>query len=216
MFTAAQILHGAPLSVLNFFSPLGAGGAGATPRRVRAAYSRTRCLPHPKGWASAPMGRFCAALTYCSYYTFPRTLCLSALRAEVDSIYPARKSNALLCPCPEHFAERKPFGKSADWKSNALREGWVNCPASPRHPLRCCSEISRAELRSGTIAHKGANTAFFLSKVYGCHPPRRRATQALTRADTGFYIFGLQSSTQMGGHWRRTSGRKSAVYSQIF
>ena len=29
LFTAAQILRGAPLSVLHFFSPLGAGGAGA-------------------------------------------------------------------------------------------------------------------------------------------------------------------------------------------
>ena len=28
-----------------FFSPLGAGGAGAKPRRVRPAYSRTLCLP---------------------------------------------------------------------------------------------------------------------------------------------------------------------------
>ena len=56
LFTAAQILRGAPLSILHFFSPLGVGGAGATPRRVRAAYSRTRCLPYPKGWASAQQG----------------------------------------------------------------------------------------------------------------------------------------------------------------
>ena len=66
LFTAAQILRDAPLSVLHFFSPLGAGGAGATLRRVRAAYSRTRCLPHPKGWAYTPTGRFCVARTYCS------------------------------------------------------------------------------------------------------------------------------------------------------
>ena len=203
LFTAAQILRGAPLSVLHFFSPLGAGGTGGTPRRVRAAYSRTRCLPHPKGRAYTPTGRFCAALTYCSYHTFPRTSLLSTLRAEVDLIYPARKSNALLCSCLGHFAERKPFGKSADWKSNALRGGWVNCPASPRHPLRCCSEISRAELRSGTIAHKGSNTVFSLSGVYGCHQPRRRATQALTGADTGFCVLGLRSSTQVGGHRQR-------------
>ena len=35
------------------------------------------------------MGRFCIALTYCSYHTFPHTLYLSALRADVDSVYPA-------------------------------------------------------------------------------------------------------------------------------
>ncbi len=58
LFTAAQILRDAPLSVLHFFSPLGAGGAGATLRRVRAAYSRTRCLPHPTRWASAPRPNF--------------------------------------------------------------------------------------------------------------------------------------------------------------
>ena len=91
------------------FSPLGAGVAGVTPRRVRTAYSRTRCLPHPKGWAYTPTGRFCAALTYCSYYTFPRTSCLSALRADVDEIYPARKSNACVVLCFGHFAERKRF-----------------------------------------------------------------------------------------------------------
>ena len=50
---------------------------------------------------------------------------------------------------------------------------------------------------------RGQHRVFPLGGVRGCHPPRRRATQALTRADTGFYIFGLQSSTQMGGHWRR-------------
>lgn len=31
-----------------FFSPLGAGGAGALPRRMRPVYSRVRCLPHPR------------------------------------------------------------------------------------------------------------------------------------------------------------------------
>lgn len=50
LFSAAQILPVVRSSVLNFFSPLGAGsgagGAGATPRQVRTAYSWTRCLPH--------------------------------------------------------------------------------------------------------------------------------------------------------------------------
>ncbi len=63
MFTVAQILQEAPPSELHFFSPLGAGGAGAMPRRMRTAYSRMRCLPHPKGWASTPSERFCVALT---------------------------------------------------------------------------------------------------------------------------------------------------------
>ena len=34
------------------------------------------------------------------------------------------------------------------------------CPASLRHPLRYCFEISGAELCSRTIAHNGPNTAF--------------------------------------------------------
>ena len=115
------------------FSPLGAGGAGGTPRRVRAAYSRTRCWLHPKGWASTPTGRFCATLTYCSYYTFPRTSCLSALRAEVDSIYPARKSNALLCPCPGHFTE----AKSGTVRAKNAPGGRVHLPSLPAF-LRFC------------------------------------------------------------------------------
>ena len=128
MFIAAQILRGIPLSALHFFSPSGAGGAGATLRRVRAAYSRTRCLPHPKGWASTPTGLFCVARTYCSYHTFPRTSYLSALRAEVDSIYPARKSNALLCPCPGHLPKqnRALSGKNAPG-------GWVHLPSPRRY-----------------------------------------------------------------------------------
>ena len=160
LFTAAQILRGAPLSVLHFFSPLGAGGAGAAPRRVRAAYSRTRCLPHPKGWASTPTGLFCVARTYCSYHTFPRTSYLSALRAEVDSIYPAVKSNLSIALClvilPSESAPK-----------NLLAEGSKHCgeagalPTSPHYLLHCCSEISGAELRSGTIAHKGPITAFY-------------------------------------------------------
>lgn len=112
----------------------------------------------------------------------------------MTKIYPARKSNALLCSCLGHFAERKPFGKSADWKSNALRGGWVNCPASPRHPLRCCSEISRAELRSGTIAHKGSNTAFSLSGCTDATSPAggtHKPSQGLTRG-SAFWGCGVQ------------------------
>ena len=79
----------------------------------------------------------------------------------------------------------------------------MNCPSLPVSSSVLMLHISGSKPLPRTNAHKGPNTAFFLSEVYGCHPPRRRATQALTRADTGFYIFGLQSSTQMGGHWRR-------------
>ncbi len=78
MFTAAQILRGAPLSVLHFFSPSGAGGAGATPRRVRAAYSRTRCLPHQKGGLPPQRGvsalpSLTAPTTFFAYNVFVRT-----------------------------------------------------------------------------------------------------------------------------------------------
>ena len=76
LFTAAQILCGAPLSVLHFFSPLGAGGAGTTSRRVRAAYSRMRCLPHPKGWASAQQGvSSCCDASVSGVKTAPRHNC---------------------------------------------------------------------------------------------------------------------------------------------
>ena len=58
---------------------------------------------------------------------------------------------------------------------------------------------------SATIAHKGANTAFHSLGGDGCHLPCRRATQALTKADTWFCVFGLRSSIQIGGHWWRIS-----------
>ena len=194
LFTAAQILRGAPLSVLHFFSPLGAGGAGAVPWRVRAAYSRTRCLPQ----ASAPTGRFCAARTCCSYHTFPRTSCLSALRAEVDSIYPARKSNALLCPCPEHFTE----AKSGTVRAKNAPGGRVHLPSLPAFLHFCFWGENRSPPQLPT---KGPTPRFTPSEVYGCHLPCRRATQALTKADTWFCVFGLRSSIQICGHWWRIS-----------
>ncbi len=156
MFIAAQILRGIPLSALHFFSPSGAGGAGATLRRVRAAYSRTRCLPHPKGWASAPTGRFCVALTYCSYHTFPRTSRLSALRADVDSVYPARKSNALLCHCPGHFTE----ATSGTVRAKNAPGGWVHLPSLPAFLSAVTLPFLGRKPLPATIAHEGANTAF--------------------------------------------------------
>ena len=162
MFTVAQILQEAPPSELHFFSPSGAGGAGAMPRRMRTAYSRMRCLPHPKGWASTPMGRFCIALTYCSYHTFPHTLYLSALRADVDSVYPAFALRPSIhpsgLPLPRSF-RRSPKPQDGG-RTKAPQGDWVLCPASLRHPLRYCSEISGAELCPRIIAHKGPSTAF--------------------------------------------------------
>ena len=129
LFTAAQILRGAPLSVLHFFSPLGAGGAGTTPRRMRAAYSRTRCLPHPNGWDSVPIGRFCAALTYCSYHTSPRTSCLSALRADVDSAYPAVKSN--LCVALRFGILPNANARKLSLLEEAKQHRKAGCPTQP-------------------------------------------------------------------------------------
>ena len=123
---------------------------------MRTAYSRTRCLPRPKGWASAPTGRFCAALTYCSYHTFPHTSYLSALRAEVDSIYPARKSNALLCPCPEHFTE----AKSGTVRAKNAPGGWVHLPSLPALLSAVTLLFLGRKPLPATVAHKGANTAF--------------------------------------------------------
>ena len=124
LFTVAQVLKGVFPPELHFFSPLGAGGAGATPRRMRTAYSRTRCLPHPNGWASAPAGCLCVALIQLHPGTFLCASHLSALRAAVvcrvslvtPGVYPALFSNRLYCPCPGHFAECKRFRKSAGWE----------------------------------------------------------------------------------------------------
>ena len=55
LFTVTQILMWCFLSKLHFHTPLGAGGAGALPRRVRTAYSRTRCLPHLVGASSVSL-----------------------------------------------------------------------------------------------------------------------------------------------------------------
>ena len=104
MFTVAQILRGVSLSELHFHTPLGAGGAGAPPRRVRTAYSQTRCLPHPRGWASAPTGRLCAALAGRSLWACKVTI---RTAGRCGSVYPAFFSNPLLCPHLGHFAERK-------------------------------------------------------------------------------------------------------------
>ena len=63
---------------------------------------------------------------------FLRTTCLSALRADVDSVYPARKSNALLCPCLGILPKqnRVPSGQKM------RREVGYTCPASRRFCLR--------------------------------------------------------------------------------
>ena len=179
LFTAAQILRDAPLSVLHFFSPLGAGGAGATLRRVRAAYSRTRCLPHQKG--GLPPQRGVSALPA---RTVPTTLfrvhriCLHCGQKWTQFILHENRTPCFVLALGIYRS------KIGHCQGKMRREAGYTCPAL-----------------GVTVAHKGANTAFFLSEVYGCHPPRRRATQALTRADTCFCVFGLRSSIQIDGHW---------------
>ena len=57
-----------------FFSPLGAGGAGAKPRRVRPAYSQTLCLPYPEVGRPAlhpPKSRYLKGGTNASAGLFP-------------------------------------------------------------------------------------------------------------------------------------------------
>ena len=44
-------------------------------------------------------------------------------------------------------------------------------------------------------------------KVYGCHPVRRRGTQALTGGDTGTPRFLATVPARMGSHWQRWSGK---------
>ena len=213
LFTAAQILRGAPLSVLHFFSPLGAGGAGATLRRVRAAYSRTRCLPRPKGWASALKGRFCVARTYCSYHTFPRTSYLSALRAEVDSIYPARKSNALLCPCPGILPRRN----RALFRAKNTPGGWVHLPSLPAFLSAVTFLFVGRKPPPAAVAHKGDNTAFRAfggiqmppHPAGGPHKPSQRLTRGSALLGCGVQF----RWAAIGGEYR---SRKSATRFRIF
>ena len=113
-------------------------------------------MPHPKGWASTPTGLFCVARTYCSYHTFPRTSYLSALRAEVDSIYPARKSNALLCPCPGILPRRN----RALFRAKNTPGGWVHLPSLPAFLSAVTFLFVGRKPPPAAVAHKGANTAF--------------------------------------------------------
>ena len=166
MFIAAQILRGIPLSALHFFSPSGAGGAGATLRRVRAAYSRTRCLPHPKGWVSAPTGRFCVALTYCSYHIFcvqrvcphcgqtwtqfipheNRTPCFALAlgilpkQNRVPSGQKMRREVGYTCPASRRFCLRRRF---RFWGENRSPSQSPTKGPTPRFSSRRCTDATR-------------------------------------------------------------------------
>ena len=197
MFIAAQILRGIPLSALHFFSPSGAGGAGATLRRVRAAYSRTRCLPHPKGWVSAPTGRFCVALTYCSYHIF----CVQRVCPHCGQTWTQFIPHENRTPCFALALGILPKQNRVPSGQKMRREVGYTCPASRRFCLRRRFRFWGENRSPSQSPTKGPTPGFTPLEVYGCHPSRRRATQALTRADTEFCVFGLRSSIQMGGQW---------------
>ena len=187
LFTAAQILRGTPLSVLHFFSPLGAGGAGGTPRQVRVAYSRMRCLPRPKGWASAPTGRFCAALTYCSAHTF------RLHRAGRSGLNLSRtKIERPTLPLPWAFYRSK-IGYCQGKKC----AGGLGTLAQPPGVSVCCdaSVFGEKTAPRHSCPQRGQHRVSLLWRyTERCYPSRRRATQALTGADMGFCLLGLRSS----------------------
>ena len=179
LFTAAQILLVVLLSELHFFSPLGAGGTGQRPGECgRRIAGRDACptqkggLPPQRGVSASPS------------LTVPTTLfrihcicphCGQTWTQFIPLLPFALKSGLLGCPCRGFFAAGGSL-KTQGERTKAPQGGWVLRPAPPCHPQRCCSEISGAELRSPTTAHKGPNTAF--------HPLGGvRATQPTEGAD---------------------------------
>ena len=185
MFTAAQILRGAPLSVLHFFSPSGAGGAGATLRRVRAAYSRTRCLPHPKGWASAPTGHLRAAFNGFSL-RFPKVTDRTAGRCGFQFILRKNRTSALpfaLGVLPK--LDGAELGAARAGK-RAGRLG--NLPSLPAVSSVLPLVFQRQNRSSPHLPTNALTPRFSPSKVYGCHLTCRRGTNRLTGADMGFPV----------------------------
>ena len=102
------------------------------------------------------------------------------------ALYPALKSNLWVALRPGHFAERKRFRKSAGWWSNALRRGWCSAglPASSS-ALLLRNFRGRIALRHNR-AQRPQHRVSLPRRCTGCHTTRRRATRALTRANTGF------------------------------
>ena len=216
LFTVAQILRGVSLSELHFYTPLGAGGAGATPRRVRTAYSRTRCLPHPTGWASAPTGRLCGVLAGRSLWACKVTI---RTAGRCGSVYPVFSSNPLLCPCPGHFAEAG-CGKTRRCQDREMPPGsWVICPAS-RCLLLCCP----SQFRGGNItlrqSHtKGPTARFGVFEVYGCYPTRRWGTNRPTTRNRRLHGLELRRGMRIvviGREILPINARCPIVYPKLF
>ena len=134
--------------------------------------------------------------------TVPPTLSVYIVRAEVDSIYPARKSNALLCPCPGHFTE----AKSGTVRAKNAPGGWVHLPSLPAFLFAVTLLFLGRKPLLATVAHKGANTAFHsfggirrdaTRPVGGPHKP----SQGLTWG-SAFWGCGVQFRS---GHWWKIS-----------
>ena len=73
------------------------------------------------------------------------------------------------------------------------------CPASLRHPLRYCPEISGVELRPRTIPTKALTPRFTLSEVYGCHPAVGEAQNALQGLTRGCTVLGCNFRQSIKG-----------------
>ena len=190
------------------------------PRRVRAAYSRTRCLPHPKGGHPS-----FGALLHCPHLALPR-YCGGAVRTagSCEGNLSRFSSSRASYPSPAASGRSRSFRRSSSPHRTRFAVGGPSARLGLGRlcrltaglqwgpPLRCPSVRARTPLtdysvvhfsavqphvaRFPTAGHTGANTAF--QGPGGCHPAHRRATRGLTARNRGDHVSGSADPTCAG------------------
>lgn len=142
----------------------------------------------------------------------PRSLLLPHFSAHIASVRAAGRRGLSLSrmkmersalPLPWYFAETE--SSTVQGKKCAGRLGTL---AQPPGVSACCdaSVLGKKTAPRHNRPQRGKHRISRLWRYTGCHPtPQEGHTKSLTGADTGFCVFGLRSSAQVGGHWGRIS-----------